>query len=91
MRRRVRNKYLLTDTLLTLSVLANTAHLASDYEYWTPAPSPLYFFLLCQLPLLLLLLRVPLTRYSYRCIQRSLSFLLLLLIANTTIGTYWLT
>ena len=90
-RRRYKKTILFIDLLFFAVLVANVTQMAYDWEYWQKAPQPYYLFLLAQMTLLILVVRIPMSvilKPRYRdCLM---GFLVISLFTNTVCGTVWL-
>jgi len=92
---RYRRRKVLVPILLDLLILClagvNGWCFYEDYDYWmNSAPYPFYAFLWVQTFLIMMVIRIPLLRFSNRCIECSLALTIISLFLNTILGTSWL-
>jgi hypothetical protein len=86
-----RRKLIMMDFLFCFAIIANSFHIYMDWDYWKEADQPLNLFILIQMTLLILIVRVPICfRSNTPALCCIVSFIFIGLIANTILGTMWL-
>ncbi|CDW85286.1 ring finger protein [Stylonychia lemnae] len=87
--RRRRVSGMIADLFFLSLIGANIYNIYQDQEYWKQSPEPLYIFLILQLILKILLIRVPMTHLRPKTMDIIIIALIFCLLGSTISGLVW--